>query len=72
MKRKKEPALIEIQRRGLDALARELGPDGLIRFFQIYGLGEGDYTRDRHKWLSNTSVEGIAAKIGITKKRRQA
>jgi len=47
MKRKKEPTLVEIQRRGLDALTRELGPAGLIRFFQIYGMGEGDYTRDR-------------------------
>jgi hypothetical protein len=69
MKRRKEPALIEIQRRGLDALSRELGPDGLIRFFQIYGLGVGDYTRDRHKWLSKTSVDEISAKIGIKKKR---
>ena len=68
MKRKKEPALIDIQCRGLDALSRELGPDGLIRFFQIYGLGKGDYTRDRHKWLDSTSVLEIAAKSGITKK----
>lgn len=67
MKRKKEPTLIEIQRRGLDALSRELGPDGIIRFFQIYGFGKGDYTRDRHKWLG-MSIEDVAAKIGIKKK----
>ena len=69
MKQKKSPTLIEIQRRGLDALSRELGPEGLIRFFQIYGLGKGDYTRDRNMWLGHTSLEAIAATIGIKKKR---
>jgi hypothetical protein len=69
MKHRQKETLIEIQRRGLDALSRELGPDGLIRFFQVYGLGQGDYTRDRHKWLDSTSVEGIAKKIGIKKTR---
>jgi len=44
--------------------------DGRIRLFQIYGLGEGDYTRGRHKCLGNTSVEEIAAKIGIPEKRQ--
>ena len=69
MKRKNEPTLLEIQRRGLEALARELGPVGLIRFFQIYGLGSGDYTRNRNKWLGHTSIEEIAANVGIKKKR---
>jgi hypothetical protein len=68
MKRKKEPTLFEIQQRGLDALTRELGPGGLCRFFQIFGMGKGDYTRDRHKWLGETTVEQIAAKIEVKKK----
>ena len=72
MKRKKKsasPTMIEIQRRGLDALSRELGPDGLIRFFQLYGMGEVDYTRNRHKWLGNTNVDEISAKLGIKTNR---
>jgi hypothetical protein len=32
---------------GLEALARELGATGLIRFLQIYEQGSGDYTRER-------------------------
>ena len=67
--RKRSPTLIEIQRRGLEALSRELGPEELIRFFQLYEMGEGDYTRDRHKWLDSYSIEDIAAKAGIQKKR---
>ena len=68
MKKVKRTPPYEIQRRGLDALARELGPDGLIRFFQSYGLGSGDYTQERHKWLKDESIEGIAAKMGIKKR----
>ena len=64
-RKKKELTLAEIQARGLDALARELGPDGLIRFFQIYGLGKGNYTRERQKWLDEASVDDIALRIGI-------
>jgi hypothetical protein len=47
----RELTLEEIRHRGLDALARELGPVGMIRFLQQFETGTGDYTRDRHQWL---------------------
>lgn len=37
----------KIRNIGLEALARELGATGLIRFLQIYEQGSGDYTSER-------------------------
>lgn len=34
-----------------DAILRELGPIGLARFIRENGLGYGDYTRERSRWL---------------------
>ena len=45
------------------ALERQLGPDGMIRFLQQFETGWGDYTKERHKWLKETSVETLAEKI---------
>ena len=48
---------------GLEALARELGPTGLIRFLQIYEQGSGDYTRERANILPRQNVAQIVEKI---------
>jgi len=55
--------LEQIRREGLKALERQLGPDGMIRFLQQFETGWGDYTKERHKWLKETSVEALAEKI---------
>lgn len=59
----KKMTLEQIRRAGLEVLERHLGPDGLIRFLQQYELGTGDYTKERHGWLRETSVENLADKI---------
>ena len=41
-------SLKEIRRRGFEALYRELRLIGFIRFIQKYGLGHGDYTKERN------------------------
>ena len=41
----------EIRQHGINALARELGPVGMIRFLQQFELGTGDYTLQRAQWL---------------------
>ncbi|MEK6287882.1 MAG: hypothetical protein AABO57_19355 [Acidobacteriota bacterium] len=48
---------------GLEAVARELGPTGLIRFLQIYEQGGGDYTRQRADILPPQNATQIAEKI---------
>lgn len=55
--------LYEIRTIGFDALVRELGPAGAIRFIQQYESGHGDYTRDRRKLLPKKSVREIGKQI---------
>ncbi|MDR0610340.1 MAG: hypothetical protein LBG58_09545 [Planctomycetaceae bacterium] len=46
--------LVEIKRRGLQALKEALGPVGMVRFIQQYENGNGDYTKEKYR---NISVE---------------
>lgn len=55
--------LEEIRRRGLEALARQLGPVGMVRFLQQFETGHGDYTAERHRWLEPHSVQDLARQI---------
>ncbi|MDF2439946.1 MAG: hypothetical protein JWN98_930 [Abditibacteriota bacterium] len=55
----KPQSLEEIRRNGLDALAQALGPLGMVRFLQQFETGRGDYTQERHQWLSQNSVRTI-------------
>jgi hypothetical protein len=53
--------LDQIRRKGLAALRRELGRAGMIRFLQQFENGQGDYARDRHKWVDQMSLDDIRA-----------
>ncbi len=53
----------EIRTIGFEALLRELGPAGAIRFIQQYETGQGDYTRDRKKLLPKKSIREISTEI---------
>jgi hypothetical protein len=61
--------LSEIRTIGFEALLRELGPAGTIRFIQQYEMGRGDYTRDRKKWLPKKSVREIGKQIVKERKK---
>lgn len=56
-------SLYEIRTIGFEALIRELGPAGAIRFIQQYETGQGDYTRERKKLLPKKSVREIGSEI---------
>ena len=56
-------SLYEIRTIGFEALLRELGPAGAIRFIQQYETGSGDYTRDRRKLLPKMTVREIGREI---------
>jgi len=62
-------SLEQIRQQGLKALARELGPAGLVRFLQQFESGRGDYTSDRHQWLTD-DVRTIARRVKRRPKRR--
>ena len=55
--------LYEICTIGFEALLRELGPAGALRFIQQYEAGHGDYTRNRKKLLPRKSVREIGKQI---------
>ena len=49
----------EIVRLGYKALINSLGVVDSIRFIQYFSQGQGDYTKERHQWLDNTSLEEL-------------
>ena len=60
--------LEQIRLVGLEALTRELGPAGMVRFLQQFEIGKGDYSLERHLWLGELDVQTLAEKI---QQRRQ-
>jgi len=59
----------ELCRRGLEALKRELGVIGMVRFLQQFDRGQGDYAVDRHAWQDQLTVEDVLAQM--EQKRRE-
>ena len=59
-----------LRQAGLDALQRELGVVGMVRFLQQFGAYGGDYTAERWQWLrADEDVESLliaAAQAGAT------
>jgi hypothetical protein len=55
--------LEQIRTKGLEALSRDLGPVGMVRFLQQYETGCGDYTAERHRWLGEPTVEDLEEEI---------
>ncbi len=53
----------DVRKIGLQALAKALGPIGMVRFLQQYESGIGDYTKERHKWLKDFTVKSIVKEI---------
>lgn len=47
----------------MEALARELGIVGMIRFMQQFETGYGNYSKDRHKWLDDQDLDTIVKRI---------
>lgn len=58
-----EMTLEQIRVVGLEALARELGPTGLIRFLQMFEKGQGNYSEERETMLPQLTAAQIAEQI---------
>ena len=56
-------SLPELRRRGFEVLVRELGPADALRFLHLHEPGQGDYTRDRGKWLSGLTIEQVEEEV---------
>ena len=53
----------EIIEQGYQALVDSLGVVDAIRFIQYFSPGKGDYTRDRHQWLEQKSLDDVLRDI---------
>ena len=52
-----------IRKLGLEALAKALGPIGMVRFLQQFETGTGNYTKERALWLKDLDVKTIVEEI---------
>lgn len=55
---------------GLEAVAKALGPLGMVRFLQQFEAGVGDYTKEKDRWLKGLSVQDIMSEIKSKRKKR--
>lgn len=55
--RKKTMKLKEIRQQGYQALIDALGVAGTLRFLQQLEVGYGDYTKERHQWLNQLTID---------------
>jgi len=56
-------SLEQIRIAGMEALARELGAIGMVRFMQQFETGHGDYSTDRHQWLDDQDMDSVLKRI---------
>jgi len=57
----------EFEKRTLEAIQREFGLGGVARFIMTFRSGRGDYTADRHQWLSGLTLEDIQRELNAGK-----
>lgn len=63
----------QIREAAHEAIIREIGVTGLIRYLHDQSLGSGDYTRDRHTWLPDyKSPEEMFSDIEVQAKAMKA
>jgi hypothetical protein len=60
----------QIRKAGLRALARELGPSGMARFLQQFGVGNGDYTKMRDELIGEWDMDEWMKRIRQTRKAK--
>jgi hypothetical protein len=61
----------QINERGLEALARELGATATVRFIRQFENGYGDYTKERETLLRDISIDDIVASIAERKQQKK-
>ncbi len=59
---------VDLRKAGLEAIAKALGPLGMVRFLQQFETGRGDYTRERTQWLKDTDVKNIVKEMTAKRK----
>ena len=60
-----------IRKLGIEALAKALGPVGMVRFLQQFDLGSGDYTKERAALLKDVDMKMLIAEAKKTRRKKQ-
>ncbi len=60
----------QIRHHGLEALKRELGVVGMVRFLQQFSNGKGDYSVERHEWLDKLTLDEIMEQINASRREK--
>ncbi|NWH06626.1 hypothetical protein [Desulfobacter latus] len=58
----------EINRQATHILFKEMGVVDTIRFLNQFSVGQGDYTKERHTWLNDISMNDVISQIKAEKK----
>ena len=59
----------EISRRAARILFKEMGVVDTIRFLNQFSVGQGDYTKERERWLADLSLDDAISEIKAEKKK---
>jgi len=70
MKTEAKP-MAEISRRATHILFKELGVVDTVRFLNLFTIGQGDYTKEREKWLGDISLKDVISQIKEERKKPQ-
>ena len=54
---------VTIRKTGLEVLAKELGPLGMVLFMRQYDKGYGNYTEERNELLKDITIEDIEQEL---------
>ena len=63
--------LSELNREAIDLLTRELGVARTLRFLSQYRTGQGDYTKERHQFLGEGTLEELFEEARRIDERRE-
>jgi hypothetical protein len=61
----------EISRRATHTLNKEMGIVETIRFLNQFSVGQGDYTKNREKWLGDISLDDAISQIKVGNNKSQ-
>jgi hypothetical protein len=59
----------EISRQATHILFKEMGIVDTIRFLNQFSIGQGDYTKEREKWLGDISMDDAISQIKAQRKK---
>ena len=61
----------QISRRATQILFKEMGIIDTIRFLNQFSIGQGDYTKEREKWLGDISLDDAISQIKAKRNKAQ-